>query len=159
MNKLLKSVFIAFIFSLSILNISVGEEIYYINTAQSLQQSELGKIAEQIVKQEETKLRKKYKFDIKKLQSGQQVSEEEIRNYLTYNAMVNKLIKKVSENTQRIIKEKINKFAQAKGYNIIVAEVSVVYSNDKYNKTKEFINFINREVAKNKTKIISELKK
>ena len=51
----------------------------------------------------------------------------------------------------------MKEFGKKYGYNVILAEVSVVYSSPKYNKTEEFIKFVNSKITKNKNKYIKEI--
>ncbi len=159
MQNLIKQSFIAFFVSVFLFSISFAENIYYVNTGEVLQKSALRGLMEQILAQEDKKLQKEYKIDINKFKSGKNVSQDEINRFIKYRQSINLVIQKLSLNSQKIVEEEMKKFAKAKGYNVIVAETMVVYCSKPYNKTKEFIQFLNKDINKNRAKILKELKK
>jgi len=159
MKKNIYKFFIVLFLSLFIIKPTIAEEIYYINTIRVLGKSELTKILDKLRANKEAELRKKYKIDLKKFRAGQRVKEADIQRLQAYQRDLQDFYLKLTFNSQKFVGNEIKKFASKYGYDAIVAEVLVMYVNDKYDITDKFLKFLNSEIRKNKAKVIRELKK
>jgi Skp family chaperone for outer membrane proteins len=159
MKKNIYKFFIVLFLSLFIIKPTIAEEIYYINTIRVLGKSELTKILDKLRANKEAELRKKYKIDLKKFRAGQRVKETDIQRLQAYQRDLQDFYLKLTFNSQKFVGNEIKKFASKYGYDAIVAEVLVMYVNDKYDITDKFLKFLNSEIRKNKAKVIRELKK
>ena len=149
--------FKVFILFLMLFSFSQAVEIYHVNITESFPKTKIYNLSSSIFKEKEKALIKKYKLD--NLKGKKQLTANERRRVLAFQMEREYYRAQILNNTYRILSQLANKFGKKYGYGVVLSERYVIYVKPKYDKTKEFINFVNREVSKNKNKFISEIKK
>ncbi len=143
---------ILFLFFISFAN---ATEIYYVNIYETVNKSKIKSLAETVLKQKADKLAKK--LGINDLKKKKNLTQADMVKYQNFVLTVNRYQAEVSNNITKLMAKLMEKFGKKYGYQAIVAEISVLYCNKKYNKTDQFIKFVNSEIEKNKSKIIKEI--
>lgn len=143
------------VLSLIFFSFSYATEIYYVNVFETINKSKMKGLAETVLKKKADQLAKKYKID--ELKGKRQLNADELNRYRAFINGINYYQTKVSDNISKVMAKLMEKFGKKYGYNVIVAEISVIYASPKYDKTEEFIKFVNSEISKNKSKIVKEI--
>ena len=135
-------------------------EIVYVNVDKVYNQTEIKNLANSFVSSKLNSLAKKLKIKstVAKYQKGEKLSQSEYLNLMAFQRERQFVMENMTENLKKVFSVLFNKFGQKYGYTAVVAHFSVVYGKPKYDKTQEFIKFVNQEVRKNKSKYKSMLR-
>lgn len=157
MKKFYFSVVIFIFTAISVVNAS---EIVYVNVDKVYNRTEIKKLANSYATSKLNSVAKKLKIKaiVSKYQKGGKLTQAEYLNLMTFQRERQFIMEKMTENLKKVFSVLFNKFGKKYGYTAVVAHFSVVYGKPKYNKTEQFINFVNQEIKKNRAKYKSMLK-
>jgi len=143
-----------FLFVLSVFTLSVAnEKVVYIDIKKVFMDSKAGIDIKNYLQKKADEARnyiqtKASLIDKNNPQAMQELQQEAMQKQQEINELQQRVVSKFTD----FIKNAVDEFAKKNGYELVVDKQAVLFGQDKYDKTKEFLTFFDEKYQKEKPK-------
>ncbi len=148
----MKKLLFALLFSVFIINISFSaEKIVYLDTQKVFTQSKAGIDVKTLLQQKAEKARAEIQAKASTVKKNDQLAMQQLQQEAMQKQQeIQKLQQKAVENFANFVKKAVEEWAKSKGYELVIDGQAVLYGKENYDKTAEFLKFLDEKYAKEK---------
>lgn len=148
----MKKFLLTLLFSAFLINFSFSaEKIVYLDTQKVFTQSKAGIDLKTALQQKAEKARAEIQAKASTIKQNDQLAMQQLQQEAMQKQQeIQKLQQKAVENFANFVKKAVEQWAKSKGYELVVDGQAVLYGKENYDKTTEFLKFLDEKYAKEK---------
>ena len=148
----MKKLLFTLLLSVFFVNISFSaEKIVYLDTQKVFTQSKAGIDLKTALQQKAEKARAEIQAKAATVKQNDQIAMQQLQQEAMQKQQeIQKLQQKAVSNFANFVKKSVREWAKSKGYELVIDGQAVLYGKENYDKTAEFLKFLDEKYAKEK---------
>ena len=148
----MKKLLFTLLLSVFFVNISFSaEKIVYLDTQKVFTQSKAGIDLKTALQQKAEKARAEIQAKAATVKQNDQLAMQQLQQEAMQKQQeIQKLQQKAVSNFANFVKKSVREWAKSKGYELVIDGQAVLYGKENYDKTAEFLKFLDEKYAKEK---------
>jgi outer membrane protein len=148
----MKKALLSFLLSIFVVSLTfAAEKIVYIDTQKVFTESKAGIDLKTALQQKAEKARSEIQSKAATIQQNDQIAMQKLQQEaMEKQQEIQDLQQNAVEKFANFVKEAVEQWAKSKGYELVIDGQAVLYGKQNYDKTDEFLKFLNDKYAKEK---------